>query len=54
LQSFAEGKMANNEGWKALLSLFNANSRDEFVTLLGFSKAEAATRVAEAIETSRL
>ena len=37
-------------GWKALLSLFRANSRDELVTLLGFSKAEIAVRVAEAIE----
>ncbi len=36
-------------GWKALLSLFHADSRDELVTLLGFSKAEIAERVAEAI-----
>ena len=35
--------------WKALLSLFQANSRDELVTLLGFSKTEIATRVAEAV-----
>ncbi|KAI0316845.1 hypothetical protein OF83DRAFT_1172526 [Amylostereum chailletii] len=37
-------------GWKALLSLFRADSRDELVTLLGFSKAEIALRVAEAVE----
>ncbi|TFY55456.1 hypothetical protein EVG20_g9311, partial [Dentipellis fragilis] len=36
--------------WKALLSLFQTNSRDELVTLLGFSKAEIAARVAEAVE----
>ncbi|KAI0259714.1 hypothetical protein BC834DRAFT_974042 [Gloeopeniophorella convolvens] len=36
-------------GWKALLSLFRADSRDELVTLLGFSKAEIAARVADAI-----
>lgn len=36
--------------WKALLSLFKANSRDELITLLGFSKEEVAARVAEAVE----
>ena len=40
-------------GWKALLSLFHADSRDELVTLLGFSKAEIAARVAEAIAKLR-
>jgi protein transport protein SEC31 len=54
LQSFAEEKTATNEGWKALFSLFNANSRDELVTLLGFSKAEVAARVAEAIENLKV
>ncbi|KAG8985457.1 protein transport protein S31 [Tulasnella sp. JGI-2019a] len=38
------------EGWKALLSLFRANTRDELVTLLGFSKEEIAASVAEAIK----
>jgi len=38
------------EGWKALLSLFKANSRNELVALLGFSKAEIAARVAKAVE----
>ena len=36
--------------WKALLSLFKANSRDELITLLGFSKDEVASKVAEAVE----
>ena len=40
-------------GWKALLSLFRADSRDELVTLLGFSKAEVAERVTEAIAKLR-
>ncbi|KAI0302809.1 hypothetical protein B0F90DRAFT_1627011 [Multifurca ochricompacta] len=40
-------------GWKALLSLFRADSRDELVTLLGFSKAEIAALVAEAITKLR-
>lgn len=39
----------SSAGWKALLSLFKANSRDELITLLGFSKEEVATRVAEAV-----
>lgn len=55
LQEFAEKKndsrpAVGGEGWKALLSLFKANSRNELVTLLGFSKEEVAARVAEAIE----
>ncbi|KAF4616865.1 hypothetical protein D9613_008912 [Agrocybe pediades] len=54
LKSFAEGKTegetATGEGWAALLSLFKANSRNEFVTLLGFSKEEVAARVAEAVD----
>ncbi|TFK38647.1 hypothetical protein BDQ12DRAFT_683110 [Crucibulum laeve] len=45
-----EEKSTGEEGWKALLSLFKADSRDELVTLLGFSKAEIAARVAEAVE----
>lgn len=58
LYSFAEEKIAaskaDNEGWKALFNLFNATSRDELITLLGFSKSEVATRVAEAIENMQL
>ncbi|KII91359.1 hypothetical protein PLICRDRAFT_51526 [Plicaturopsis crispa FD-325 SS-3] len=53
LSAFAESKSTaaaeGGEGWKALLSLFRADSRDELVTLLGFSKEEIASRVAEAI-----
>ncbi|KIY53493.1 hypothetical protein FISHEDRAFT_55132 [Fistulina hepatica ATCC 64428] len=36
--------------WKALQSLFSANSRDELVNLLGFSKDDVARRVAEAVD----
>ena len=52
LKAFAEERTGKDamEGWKALLSLFKANSRDELVTLLGFSKAEIAERVAHAVE----
>ena len=39
-----------NESWRALLSLFRANSRDELVTLFGFSKAGIAAKVAETIK----
>ena len=49
LQTFAEEK-TEGEGWKGLLSLFKADSKDELVTLLGFSKSEIASRVAEAVE----
>ncbi|KAL6299339.1 hypothetical protein BKA93DRAFT_608197 [Sparassis latifolia] len=58
LSAFAEDKSeedgqkpedSGSASWKALLSLFKANSRDELIILLGFSKAEIATRVAEAI-----
>ena len=49
LQAFAEER-AEGEGWKGLLSLFKADSWDELVTLLGFSKSEIASRVAEAVE----
>ncbi|KAH9988178.1 hypothetical protein BJV77DRAFT_1023322, partial [Russula vinacea] len=41
----AEAVAADVGGWKALLSLFHADSRDELVTLLGFSKTEIAGRV---------
>ena len=55
LNALAEEKSVEEQdetsaGWKALLSLFKANSRDELITLLGFSKAEVASRVAEAVE----
>ena len=45
------GTSANNtSNWKALMSLFHADSRDELVTLLGFSKEDIANKVSEAIE----
>ncbi|KAF8224277.1 hypothetical protein L208DRAFT_1312374 [Tricholoma matsutake] len=52
LKNFAQERSGEDtvEGWKALLSLFKANSRDELVTLLGFSKTEIAARVAQAVE----
>jgi protein transport protein SEC31 len=57
LNTLAEEKSLEADGyskdqgaaWKALLSLFRADSRDELVTLLGFSKSEVAARVAEAV-----
>ncbi|KAF8886801.1 hypothetical protein BD779DRAFT_1673098 [Infundibulicybe gibba] len=59
LKDFAEQQMdasssaKSSERWKALLSLFRADSRDELVTLLGFSKSEIAARVAQAVENLR-
>ena len=61
LGSFCE-EMARKEGgdasavagWKALKSLFTTNSRDELVTLLGFSKGEIAHQVSEAIKKFKL
>ena len=35
--------------WKALQTLFKADSRDELVTLLGFSKQDVADKVAKAV-----
>src|SRR5258708_5494006 len=43
--------VAGAASWKALSCLFNAGCRDEFVTLLGFSKTEVATHVSEAVKT---
>ncbi|KIK00412.1 hypothetical protein K443DRAFT_679209 [Laccaria amethystina LaAM-08-1] len=61
LKSFAEERIkevdtatTGGEGWRALLSLFKADSRDELVTLLGFSKEEIAARVAEAVENLKV
>lgn len=46
-----EGEKASvSAGWKALQSLFTTNSREELVSLLGFSKEEIAAQVAQAIE----
>ena len=57
LHAFAEGRTEDatvSDTWKALLSLFKADSRDELVTLLGFSKEEVAARVAEAVENLKV
>ena len=57
LHAFAEGRTEDvtvSDTWKALLSLFKADSRDELVTLLGFSKDEVAARVAEAVENLKV
>ena len=56
LKVFAEEGTGDDavEGWKELLSLFKANSRDELVTLLGFSKAEIADHVAQAVENLKV
>ena len=45
------GTSANNtSNWKALTSLFRADSRDKLVTLLGFSKEDITNKVSETIE----
>ncbi|KAI5121114.1 hypothetical protein M0805_002787 [Coniferiporia weirii] len=62
LSTFAQDRSADTEAraehdsasWKALASLFHTDSREELVTLLGFSKAEISARVAEAVEKIRL
>jgi protein transport protein SEC31 len=54
LQGLAEAAAAGAESWKALLSLFKANSREELITLLGFSKDEVAARVSEAVENLKV
>nr|KIR47276.1 protein transporter SEC31 [Cryptococcus bacillisporus CA1280] len=40
----------DDESWKALQTLFKANSRQELVHLLGFSQEEVAKKVQEAIK----
>lgn len=42
---------ASIESWRLLSSLFQANSRDELVSLLNFSKAEVQQKVATAIRS---
>jgi protein transport protein SEC31 len=55
LQAYVEERAkqgGTEEGtWKALLSLFDANSRDELVNVLGFSKEQLRVKVEEAIAT---
>ncbi|KAJ9120137.1 hypothetical protein QFC22_003035 [Naganishia vaughanmartiniae] len=50
IQKDGDEKASVSAGWKALQSLFTTNSRDELVTLLGFSKAEIASQVSQAIQ----
>ncbi|TIB65666.1 hypothetical protein E3P78_00539 [Wallemia ichthyophaga] len=49
-QSQAAKKGGDSDTWKALHSLFEANSRDQLVQLLGFSKEEVAKQVQAAID----
>ncbi|KAJ7237469.1 hypothetical protein B0H12DRAFT_1138908 [Mycena haematopus] len=51
-EQFKEGDAES--GWKALLSLFKSNSREELVALLGFEKAEIERKVREAVEALAL
>ncbi len=53
LEAFAESA-GDEETWRALLSLFKADSRDQLVTLLGFSKEEVSARVVAAVENLKL
>lgn len=52
LEGFAQDRVGEQsraeETWKALLSLFRSNSREELVMLLGYSKEEVKSRVEEA------
>ncbi|WWC68183.1 uncharacterized protein I206_102106 [Kwoniella pini CBS 10737] len=50
LAEFCSDKASGDDAaWKALQTLFKANSRDEIVQLLGFSKEEVARKVQDAI-----
>ncbi|KAJ7019378.1 WD40 repeat-like protein [Mycena alexandri] len=51
-EQFKEGEA--EDGWKALLSLFKTDSREELVALLGFEKAEIERKVREAVEALAL
>lgn len=56
LSSSGEGEGASEDqlsSWKLLGALFRADSREELVTLLGFSKADIAARVQEAVKKIR-
>lgn len=52
LEGFAQSSVGEQSGaeetWKALLSLFRSNSREELITLLGYSKEEVKARIEEA------
>lgn len=49
LAEFSNTK-SEDPSWKALRSLFQANSRDELVSLLGFSKEEVTRQVEELVK----
>ncbi|KAF8438677.1 WD40-repeat-containing domain protein [Boletus edulis BED1] len=53
LEEFAQSSAGEQSGaeetWKALLSLFRSDSREELVMLLGYSKEEVKTRIEEAV-----
>ncbi|KAJ7924339.1 hypothetical protein B0H13DRAFT_2184460 [Mycena leptocephala] len=51
-EQFKEGEAEG--GWRALLSLFKTDSREELVALLGFEKAEIERKVREAVEALAL
>lgn len=52
LEGFAQGTVGEVSGaedtWRALLSLFRSNSREELIMLLGYSKEEVKARIEEA------
>lgn len=52
LEGFAQSSIGELSGagetWKALLSLFRSNSREELITLLGYSKEDIKARIEEA------
>ena len=52
LEGFAQASVGElpsaEETWKALLSLFRSNSREELIMLLGYSKDEVKARIEEA------
>jgi len=53
MRTFYSEKMTDQSdtAWQTLQTLLKANSREELVRLLGFSKEEVASNVAEAIKT---
>ena len=51
LEAFCNEKAGQgNSGWKSLQTLFKADSKEDLVQLLGFSKEEVSKRVSEAIK----
>lgn len=50
LAELCNGKVDEDAAWKTLSTLFKADSRDELIRLLGFSKDDVAQQVQEAIK----